>query len=201
MKQKTDWEAIYAKLKSSTPGTSVTKEELYWALENVRSRAFSGPYTAGSITDRALLAAVIIGLGAFAVVTGRVLIEDALNGLIAAFGFNLLYDFFLSQRLKWYGAAHHSRRYCWSASSHAFAPRAPPPPPPCGPQPPIAASTPAVLLIHSASALLCHCPLLRRYAMCPVIDFMNHKSTVEVRAHPVLHPYLCLAISIVAQTV
>eukprot|EP00951_Prasinocladus_malaysianus_P005372 scaffold38179_cov46-Prasinocladus_malaysianus.AAC.1 len=118
-KQQTDWQGVYRKLVDSTPGTRVTEVDLTWAMECVRSRAFSGPYAGGNARDRTALGVIILALGAAAVASGKVLIEDVLNGLITAFSFNILYDFFLSKKLKW-------------------------------------------------------------YAMLPVIDFMNHKSIVEV---------------------
>mmetsp|Transcript_48704 Transcript_48704/g.123010 ORF Transcript_48704/g.123010 Transcript_48704/m.123010 type:complete len:524 (-) Transcript_48704:420-1991(-) len=116
--QQQEWADAYQRLKEATPSSPLSYTELVWGMECVRSRCFSGPYTGGSIRQRIVLGATIIGLAAFAVASQHVLIEDALNGLIAAFGFNILYDFFLSQKLKW-------------------------------------------------------------YAVCPVIDHMNHKSTVE----------------------
>lgn len=173
-KQRDDWADIHSRLASSTPGTPVTREDLYWAIENVRSRAFSGPYTGGSASDRIKLGLLLLVLAAAGVGAGKVIIEDALNGLIAAFGFNLLYDLLLSQRLK------------WRVSS------APPPPfslfffqpwiPHHSPSPPLQSCC------LDASATLCHVLSFRtslpplRFAMCPFIDFMNHRSTVEVRA-------------------
>jgi hypothetical protein len=90
-------------------------------MECVRSRCFSGPYAGSGVKSRLLLGAVIIALAASAVLSQKVLIEDALNGLIAAFGFNILYDFFLSQRLKWCA---HPRSHCLTVflSPHALAP-------------------------------------------------------------------------------
>ena len=40
---------LHADLASSAPGTPVTEADLTWALQAVRSRAFSGPY-AGRFT-------------------------------------------------------------------------------------------------------------------------------------------------------
>lgn len=99
--QQQEWADAYQRLKEATPSSPLSYTELVWGMECVRSRCFSGPYTGGSIRQRIVLGATIIGLAAFAVASQHVLIEDALNGLIAAFGFNILYDFFLSQKLKW----------------------------------------------------------------------------------------------------
>ena len=46
--QKKGMEALMAGLVASTPGTPVTEQDMSWALQAVRSRAFSGPY-AGAI--------------------------------------------------------------------------------------------------------------------------------------------------------
>lgn len=35
---------LHAALAASSPGTPVTESDLMWALQAVRSRAFSGPY-------------------------------------------------------------------------------------------------------------------------------------------------------------
>lgn len=35
---------VHADLAASTPGTPVTEADLTWAIQAVRSRAFSGPY-------------------------------------------------------------------------------------------------------------------------------------------------------------
>lgn len=44
---------LAAEVRAATPGTSVTEEDLAWALQAVRSRAFSGPYAGApaSMTD------------------------------------------------------------------------------------------------------------------------------------------------------
>ena len=41
---KTGLKQLHADLAASTPGTPVTEADLTWAIQAVRSRAFSGPY-------------------------------------------------------------------------------------------------------------------------------------------------------------
>ena len=43
-KQRASWAQLHAELVAATPGTSITLDDLTWALQCVRSRAFSGPY-------------------------------------------------------------------------------------------------------------------------------------------------------------
>ena len=43
-KQRASWVQLHAELLAATPGTSITLDDLTWALQCVRSRAFSGPY-------------------------------------------------------------------------------------------------------------------------------------------------------------
>jgi len=42
--QRNSWARLHADFLAATPGSRVTLEELSWALNCVRSRAFSGPY-------------------------------------------------------------------------------------------------------------------------------------------------------------
>ncbi len=43
-KMKAGLKQLHADLAASTPGTPVTEADLTWAIQAVRSRAFSGPY-------------------------------------------------------------------------------------------------------------------------------------------------------------
>lgn len=43
--QKQSWQEHYKNMQAASVGTSVSEEDLVWALECVRSRAFSGPYS------------------------------------------------------------------------------------------------------------------------------------------------------------
>ena len=42
-------EKLMAGLRASTPRTPVTEEDMGWALQAVRSRAFSGPYAGAAL--------------------------------------------------------------------------------------------------------------------------------------------------------
>ncbi|CAK0785563.1 hypothetical protein CVIRNUC_008773 [Coccomyxa viridis] len=109
---------LHADLAVSAPSTPVTDSDLTWALQAVRSRAFSGPYAGPPLQSRLKTAGALTLLAAVSVTAAHVPLEQVLNGAIAAALFNLLYDLVLSQKVKW-------------------------------------------------------------YAMCPVVDFLNHKSTVQ----------------------
>ena len=43
-KQRASWAQLHSELVAATPETSITLDDLTWALQCVRSRAFSGPY-------------------------------------------------------------------------------------------------------------------------------------------------------------
>ena len=42
--QRVAWAKLHADFMAATPGSHVSLEDLTWALQCVRSRAFSGPY-------------------------------------------------------------------------------------------------------------------------------------------------------------
>ena len=42
--QRTAWTQLHAEFAAATPASSVSAADLTWALQCVRSRAFSGPY-------------------------------------------------------------------------------------------------------------------------------------------------------------
>eukprot|EP00884_Botryococcus_braunii_P002855 jgi/Botrbrau1/12570/Bobra.0169s0104.1 len=117
-KQQERWDKAFQELIASKPGTPVTKQQLLWTMQNVRSRAFSGPYAGPAASTRSLLVVAVLVLAVASYQFLKLPLEQVLNGAIAAALFNLLFDFLLSEKVKW-------------------------------------------------------------YAMCPIIDFCNHKGTVE----------------------
>ncbi|CAL5224402.1 g7084 [Coccomyxa viridis] len=117
-KMKAGLKQVHADLAASTPGTPVTEADLTWAIQAVRSRAFSGPYAGPPLKSRVKIAGALALLAGVFVTAAHVPLEQVLNGAIAAALFNLLYDLVLSQKVKW-------------------------------------------------------------YAMCPVVDFMNHNSSIQ----------------------
>lgn len=110
-------------------------QEFFRALSLVRSRTFSGPYVASSLSDRGRLAALVGAL----VVVNTALGGDLSKGFGAAaavFLFNVIYEVVLSNKLK-------------------------------------------------------------QYAMCPIIDLLNHSSYNTVRTAgrrhtAVLHTHVCM---------
>lgn len=103
--QKKLWKAQYDQFKAGSKGlkgSNVSYERFLWAAENVRSRAFSGPYAGAPIGDRLKLGGFVAAAGLAYVTYAHVPLEQALNGAIAAAVFNLLYDVVLSSKLKWY---------------------------------------------------------------------------------------------------
>lgn len=48
-KQRASWAQLHAELVAAMPVTSITLDDLTWALQCVRSRAFSGPYGGADI--------------------------------------------------------------------------------------------------------------------------------------------------------
>ncbi len=53
-RQKEGLVRLFSELSAVTPGTSVTEADLAWALQAVRSRAFSGPYAGALVTSAVL---------------------------------------------------------------------------------------------------------------------------------------------------
>ena len=105
MKQKKEWKGLYDDFKSHSKGLGGAKEtydDFLWALENVRSRSFSGPYAGSPLKERVTLAGLlaVAGLGYAAV--AHIPLESVLNAGISVACFNLVYDIVLSSRLKWY---------------------------------------------------------------------------------------------------
>lgn len=103
--QRTVWKEQYDKFKQAAKGLGgdgVSYERFLWAAENVRSRAFSGPYAGAPFSDRLKLGGFVAAAGLAYVTWAHVPLEQALNGAIAAAVFNLLYDVVLSSKLKWF---------------------------------------------------------------------------------------------------
>jgi len=103
--QKLLWKEQFDQFKMEAKGlkgSSVDYARFLWAAENVRSRAFSGPYAGAPVSDRLKLGGFVAAVGLTYVTYAHVPLEQALNGAIAAAVFNLLYDVVLSSKLKWY---------------------------------------------------------------------------------------------------
>jgi hypothetical protein len=101
--QQEQWRRHHADfLAAAGPDAPTDWDSFLWALENVRSRSFSGPYAGAPLGERAVAAALVVAAGGAYVAIQHVPIVQALNGLIAAGIFNIMYDLLLSQKLKWY---------------------------------------------------------------------------------------------------
>ncbi|CAG9466783.1 unnamed protein product [Pedinophyceae sp. YPF-701] len=98
-KMATSWKKMFDDL--SPHGAAASLSEVQWAMQAVQSRLFSGPYSGRSLQERAQLAGVLSFLALGAVLAG-VGLQEALNGFLSALVFNLIYDYSLSSRLKWY---------------------------------------------------------------------------------------------------
>lgn len=130
--QQREWAALYGKFleqgavdKTSAP----SQQDFFRALSLVRSRTFSGPYVASTLSDRLRLAGLVGGLVAANTLLGGDL-SKGLGAAAAVFLFNVIYELVLSSKL-------------------------------------------------------------RQYAMCPVIDIMNHSSLNTVRTSGAV---LCCAV-------
>jgi hypothetical protein len=75
--QKVAWEGYYRQLAAALQGgRQVPYPRFVWAMENVRSRAFSGPYTGSSLRDKAAGAAVLAAAGGAYILTQHVALEQ-----------------------------------------------------------------------------------------------------------------------------
>ena len=108
-RQKEEWKRLYEEFQSkgranasSASGPPVTYDDFVWALENVRSRSFSGPYAGTPIKDRLLMGGALAAAGLGYAFIAKIPTESVLNAGISVACFNLLYDVVLSSRLKWY---------------------------------------------------------------------------------------------------
>lgn len=121
--QQAEWAGLYAELQAGglLPGCApISETDFTWALCAVRSRTFSGPYIASSLSDRLRLGGLVAALVVVNTVLGLADAERTASAAIAVFLFNILYEVILSQSSK-------------------------------------------------------------QYAMCPLIDFINHSSQYKVR--------------------
>lgn len=100
-KQQANWKKQYEDLCKALK-SPLSYDEFIWALENVCSRAFSGPYAGSSVDDKLKTAAFVAAAAVGVVFVQHVPLEQALNGAIAALVFNLIYDAMLSKKLKWH---------------------------------------------------------------------------------------------------
>lgn len=83
------------------PDVVLCAQDFYRALSLVRSRTFSGPYVASTLTDRLRLAGLVGGLVAVNTLLGGDL-SRGLGAAAAVFLFNVIYEVVLSQKLRQY---------------------------------------------------------------------------------------------------
>ncbi|PSC74531.1 SET domain-containing 4 [Micractinium conductrix] len=102
--QQASWRQQYDKFAAALqPGAGPCSwEDFLWAVENVRSRAFSGPYTGSSVGEKARTLGLLLAAGGGYTLWAHLPLEQALNGLISVLVFNIMYDLLISQKLKWY---------------------------------------------------------------------------------------------------
>ncbi|PRW57714.1 SET domain-containing [Chlorella sorokiniana] len=100
--QQAAWRQQYDKFSAAVKQGKHSYEDFLWALENVRSRAFSGPYTGSSVVEKARTLGLLLAAGGAYAAWQQLPLEQALNGLISVLVFNIMYDLLLSKKLKWY---------------------------------------------------------------------------------------------------
>ncbi|KAI7838732.1 hypothetical protein COHA_007528 [Chlorella ohadii] len=100
--QQAAWRQQYDKFCAAAKQGKHSYEDFLWALENVRSRAFSGPYTGSSVGEKARTLGLLLAAGGAYAAWQQLPLEQALNGLISVLVFNIIYDLLLSKKLKWY---------------------------------------------------------------------------------------------------
>lgn len=103
--QRASWRQQYdnfCKAVQPAAGQAASWDEFLWALENVRSRAFSGPYTGSSVGEKARTLGLLLAAGGGYAVWQQLPLEQALNGFISVVVFNIIYDLLISKKLKWY---------------------------------------------------------------------------------------------------
>lgn len=101
-RQQAEWKRLYGELQSKGNCSGVSYDDFVWALENVRSRSFSGPYAGTPIKDRLMMGGLLAAVGLTYAFVAKIPTESILNAGISVACFNLLYDLVLSSRLKWY---------------------------------------------------------------------------------------------------
>ncbi|KAI8104918.1 hypothetical protein M9435_000092 [Picochlorum sp. BPE23] len=104
LEQKEEWSAAYKEFQKNRVenATEVTYDDFVWAMENVRSRSFSGPYAGSPIRERLTMAGMLAVVGGGYAFMSHIPLESVLNAGIAVACFNLVYDVVLSSRLKWF---------------------------------------------------------------------------------------------------
>ncbi len=104
LEQKEEWSAAYSEFQKNRidNATDVTYDNFLWAMENVRSRSFSGPYAGSPIRERLTMAGMLAVAGGGYAFMSHIPLESVLNAGIAVACFNLVYDVVLSSRLKWF---------------------------------------------------------------------------------------------------
>ena len=102
-KQKREWQQLADMLAKEAPELKLDKDLFLSCLSLVRSRSFSGPYIGSRLPDRIRLGMVIFLLAAANILlSGTESITQTFNAVVSVSVFNLLYDVFLSQRLRVY---------------------------------------------------------------------------------------------------
>eukprot|EP00775_Hariotina_reticulata_P001404 gene1404-1747_t len=102
--QRKEWSDMYSQFRAEgvvDTSSAPSEQEFFRALSLVRSRTFSGPYVASTLSDRIRLA----GLVGVLVLTNTALGGDLSKGLGAAaavFLFNVIYEVVLSNKLRQY---------------------------------------------------------------------------------------------------
>ncbi|KAL4457348.1 hypothetical protein ABPG75_012213 [Micractinium tetrahymenae] len=104
--QQGSWRQQYERFcKAVQPGVGrafAWEDDFLWAMENVRSRAFSGPYTGSSVDEKARTLGLLLAAGGGYTAWQQLPLEQALNGFISVLVFNIIYDLLVSKKLKWY---------------------------------------------------------------------------------------------------
>lgn len=104
MEQQKEWADLYTKLQTGLAAGSgpVTSADFFWALSAVRSRTFSGPYVASTLSDWIRLAGFVAALIVGNTLLGSIDLTRSLGAAAAVFVFNILYEVILSNKLKQY---------------------------------------------------------------------------------------------------
>ncbi|EFN55457.1 hypothetical protein CHLNCDRAFT_52262 [Chlorella variabilis] len=102
--QQTAWRQQYNRFCAAVrPGQgNYSWDNFLWAAENVRSRAFSGPYTGSSVGEKARTLGLLLAAGGGYAAWQQLPLEQVLNGFISVLLFNIIYDVLISKKLKWY---------------------------------------------------------------------------------------------------
>ena len=96
--QRTEWAAAARLLAQKGGSAAPSDDELFWALSCVRSRAFSGPWSGGSIKSSGQQLAFAVLLATVWVVGGLGPADAAANGVLAVLAFILANDLIFGPR-------------------------------------------------------------------------------------------------------